>query len=75
MTVIQVGWVETPVPEEDQAALAARLLSDFDCIPVFLPTAIADGFYASFCKGTLWPLLHYSQVRSFNEDAWAVSYR
>lgn len=70
MTIIHVGWVDTPVPKEEQAALSARLLTDYDCIPVFLPPAVADGYYAGFCKGTLWPLLHYSQVRIFHEDVW-----
>lgn len=72
MTVVHVGWVDSPVPEEEQASLAARLLTDHDCIAVFLPPAMADGYYSGFCKGTLWPLLHYSQVRNFNEAWWEV---
>lgn len=72
MTVVHVGWVDSPVPEEEQASLAARLLTDHDCIAVFLPAAMADGYYSGFCKSTLWPLLHYSQVRNFNEGWWEV---
>lgn len=72
MSIIHVGWVDTHVPLEEQAALSARLFAEFDCLPVFLPQDIADGYYAGFCKGTLWPLLHYSQVKNFDEEVWEV---
>lgn len=62
--------------EEDE--IAAVLLRDFNCVPVFLPAVIRNKFYQGFCKGFLWPSFHTltnlsdddGRTQRFNNDSW-----
>ena len=72
---IDVKWVGCPnanvTIEPSQYEEYEDLLYDYDCIPVFLPGALAERFYRGFCKGVMWPLLHYVMPKG-NESFGAV---
>lgn len=54
-----IGWLGIEIAIDEQKEVSDRLLSEYNCIPVFLPEAIAKAFYAGFCNDIVWPLLHY----------------
>jgi trehalose-6-phosphate synthase len=54
-----IGWLGIEIALEEQQAVSEKLLAEFNCIPVFLPEAIATAFYAGFCNDIIWPVLHY----------------
>jgi len=58
--VMWVGILNTreQIPEEEQDGVQAALLTKFNCVPVFAPTALLAKFYTGFCKSVLWPLFH-----------------
>ena len=68
LDAIDVKWVGCP--NANVAIAPAQyeeyedMLYDYDCIPVFLPAPLYDRFYRGFCKGVLWPLLHYVMPKS-----------
>jgi trehalose 6-phosphate synthase/phosphatase len=53
-----VGWpwihVEDPMEQEE---LTQILLTDYKCIPVFIPTATLESHF-QFCRETLFPFFH-----------------
>lgn len=59
-----VTWVGVPntggppVPRDEQEEYE-ELLAQQDCVPVFLSPDIAEKHFNGFCKGVLWPMLHY----------------
>ncbi|OZJ03390.1 hypothetical protein BZG36_04003 [Bifiguratus adelaidae] len=70
--VLQIGWhgtihdavtkelvKEDDLTEEDKADLQKMLWEKQKTVPVFLEDEISHGHYEGFCKGLLWPLLHY----------------
>ena len=65
---IDVKWVGCPnsnvVIPPSQYEEYEDMLYDYDCIPVFLPGALSERFYKGFCKGVMWPLLHYVMPKS-----------
>eukprot|EP01063_Lacrimia_lanifica_P002819 TRINITY_DN11520_c0_g1_i1.p1 TRINITY_DN11520_c0_g1~~TRINITY_DN11520_c0_g1_i1.p1 ORF type:complete len:985 (+),score=333.59 TRINITY_DN11520_c0_g1_i1:87-2957(+) len=56
----QIGWIDSDVDPEDRAELSSILINDYRCVPIYLERDEVEGFYHGFCKGVLWPLLHYS---------------
>ncbi|MBW2038937.1 MAG: bifunctional alpha,alpha-trehalose-phosphate synthase (UDP-forming)/trehalose-phosphatase [Deltaproteobacteria bacterium] len=57
-----IGWPGIALNKKDgeeKKALEARLLSEFNCYPVFLSQNDVDNYYHGFCNRTLWPLYHY----------------
>eukprot|EP00659_Diplonema_papillatum_P009651 gene9651-14983_t len=56
----QIGWIDTYIEPEDRHELSSILINKHRCVPVYLEKGEVDGFYYGFCKGVLWPLLHYS---------------
>ena len=55
-----IGWIDTYVEQKDRNELSSILSTRHHCVPVFLEKDEIEGFYNGFCKGVLWPLLHYS---------------
>eukprot|EP01062_Namystynia_karyoxenos_P060490 TRINITY_DN520_c0_g1_i3.p1 TRINITY_DN520_c0_g1~~TRINITY_DN520_c0_g1_i3.p1 ORF type:complete len:1189 (+),score=333.31 TRINITY_DN520_c0_g1_i3:150-3569(+) len=55
-----VGWVGTHVAHEERLELRNVLISQHNCIPIFLEEHEVASYYGGFCKGVLWPMLHYS---------------
>lgn len=70
------GIDEDDVENKDE--VCDILLSEFNCIPVFIEKDILTKFYQGFCKGFLWPsfhmvtTLHGSDGRTmrFDNDSW-----
>lgn len=66
------------VPPEDRDDVAAKLLEEFNCIPVFIPEETLTKFYQGFCKGFLWPSFHTltnlygsdGRTVRFDNDCW-----
>ncbi|HYT00617.1 MAG TPA: bifunctional alpha,alpha-trehalose-phosphate synthase (UDP-forming)/trehalose-phosphatase [Thermoplasmata archaeon] len=64
------GWPGEVAPEET-GPIAARLESEFDCHPIFLPRQLARAYYGGFSNGTLWPLLHsFSTYVRYSASDW-----
>ncbi|KAJ7943616.1 Trehalose-6-phosphate synthase [Quillaja saponaria] len=57
--VIYVGSLKVEVDASEQEEVAEKLLTDFNCVPTFLPHELQKRFYLGFCKQQLWPLFHY----------------
>eukprot|EP01059_Diplonema_ambulator_P028050 TRINITY_DN46761_c0_g1_i1.p1 TRINITY_DN46761_c0_g1~~TRINITY_DN46761_c0_g1_i1.p1 ORF type:complete len:905 (+),score=218.27 TRINITY_DN46761_c0_g1_i1:39-2717(+) len=55
-----IGWIDTYIEPEDRHELSSVLINKYSCVPVYLEKEEVEGFYHGFCKGVLWPLLHYS---------------
>eukprot|EP00184_Porphyridium_aerugineum_P004640 CAMPEP_0184695282 /NCGR_PEP_ID=MMETSP0313-20130426/2971_1 /TAXON_ID=2792 /ORGANISM="Porphyridium aerugineum, Strain SAG 1380-2" /LENGTH=983 /DNA_ID=CAMNT_0027153713 /DNA_START=336 /DNA_END=3287 /DNA_ORIENTATION=- len=60
MKVIWVGIINSDdeVKPDEREKVSASLLSEFSCVPVFIPKQTLVEFYQGFCKGVLWPLFH-----------------
>ena len=60
----QVTWVGVPntggAPiTRDEQEQYEELLALEDCVPVFMTSELHEKFFNGFCKGVLWPMLHY----------------
>ena len=68
-----VGWLGRDVPLADQPTVRARLLAEHGCVPVFLPEALAQKYYAGFSNDLLWPLLHHNyDITGANPFPWSL---
>jgi len=61
---LDLKWVGVPntsgaVLSKDEQDDYEELMMEHDCVPVFLRPELADKFFNQFCKGVLWPMLHY----------------
>ncbi|KQK01090.1 probable alpha,alpha-trehalose-phosphate synthase [UDP-forming] 11 [Brachypodium distachyon] len=57
--VLHIGTLPAAAAEDFSDELAAYLLANFSCLPVYLPADLHRRFYHGFCKHYMWPLLHY----------------
>ena len=57
--VLWIGGLGSEVELFEQDAVAEDLHKNFSCVPVFLGAELKDKHYKGFCKGFLWPLMHY----------------
>lgn len=57
--VIYVGSLKVQIDPSEQDHVAQKLLTEYRCIPTFLPSDLQQQFYHGFCKQQLWPLFHY----------------
>ena len=57
--VLWIGGLGSEVELFEQDAVAEDLRDRFSCVPVFLGAELKDKHYKGFCKGFLWPLMHY----------------
>eukprot|EP00178_Gracilaria_changii_P016566 TRINITY_DN47789_c0_g1_i1.p1 TRINITY_DN47789_c0_g1~~TRINITY_DN47789_c0_g1_i1.p1 ORF type:complete len:1001 (-),score=112.83 TRINITY_DN47789_c0_g1_i1:3275-6277(-) len=70
--------VPEPVPESERDEVADTLLSQFNCVPIFLSPNVQRMFYQGFCKTVLWPLFHMMntvtgtdrKTNRFDDFAW-----
>ncbi|MGB9695459.1 MAG: bifunctional alpha,alpha-trehalose-phosphate synthase (UDP-forming)/trehalose-phosphatase [Caldisericaceae bacterium] len=53
-----VGWPGATIKDEQQTAVASKLLNEFSAIPVFLDEKEMEKFYLGFCNSSIWPLFH-----------------
>ena len=53
-------WIGWPgIFSSSREKISSKLLSQYNCYPVFLSKKNIDKYYYGFCNGTLWPLFHY----------------
>lgn len=65
-----IGWPGFEIETSEQENVIKEL-ERFACVPVFLPTNIAEPYYSGFSNGVLWPLFHYLPTEvEFREDQW-----
>tara|TARA_B100000315_G_scaffold122793_1_gene112730 strand:- start:18460 stop:20640 length:2181 start_codon:yes stop_codon:yes gene_type:complete len=70
---IWVGWpgIDSDKIEKNKEEIRKRLISEFNCHPVFLPKRDFDNYYSGFCNNTIWPLFHYfPQHTVYKENFW-----
>jgi len=68
-----IGWPGIHVESEPDKAQITKSLSEqtFNCIPVWLPSDVADKHYNGFSNSILWPLFHYHPGEiDFNDEYW-----
>lgn len=53
-----VGCLSQEIPKKEQESVR-RLLSQYNCVPVFLSDEIAQKFDMGFSMDVLWPIFHY----------------
>jgi len=60
MRLLWVGIInsEDEVRPDERDFISRLLLTEFNCVPVYIPKDTLVEFYQGFCKGTLWPLFH-----------------
>ncbi|KAJ4879694.1 hypothetical protein Rs2_36748 [Raphanus sativus] len=56
---VYIGSLNADISPGEQEAVSQKLLSEFNCVPAFLPKDIQEKYYRGFCKHHLWPLFHY----------------
>ena len=70
---IWIGWpgIDSDKIEKNKEEIRKRLISEFNCHPVFLPRRDFDNYYSGFCNNTIWPLFHYfPQHTAYKENFW-----
>lgn len=70
-----VGTVTTHPPlenEHDKEAVKA-VLSEMNCIPIFLDPAVRQAHYYGFCKQVLWPAFHNIDLLDLSTSGWLSS--
>jgi len=71
LSFMWIGWPGTWIPPKHQDSFSKKLLSEHNCVPVFLEDKLADDHYNGFSNGVLWPLFHYLVGESnFDESLW-----
>jgi trehalose 6-phosphate synthase/phosphatase len=70
-----IGWPGI-IPDNDSDEIRfikTKLISEFNCYPVFLTKKEVAQHYNGFCNNTLWPHFHYfSQYTLFNNNFWEI---
>lgn len=57
--LVYVGCLSEDIDASEQDEVAAKLLDEFNCLPVFVPPDLKQKYFDGFCKQQLWPLFHY----------------
>jgi trehalose 6-phosphate synthase/phosphatase len=75
LATYQAYWVGTvtthpPMQTEADKATVKALLSEMNCIPVFLDTADRQAHYYGFCKQVLWPAFHNIDLLDLSTSGW-----
>ena len=75
---IWVGWpgiTSDKTNKEEREDIEAKLMSNFNCYPIFLSQNDIEKYYHGFSNKTLWPLCHYfTQFALYDKNFWE-SYR
>ncbi len=69
---VWVGWPGIVVDKMgEKEETEKRLMSKFNCHPVFLSQNDVEGYYHGFCNRTIWPLFHYfTQYVTYDKRSW-----
>jgi trehalose 6-phosphate synthase/phosphatase len=73
-----IGWpgAELERIKEEKEQIHARLISEYNCYPVFLSSNDIEKYYHGFSNKTLWPICHYfTQYVSYEEGLWEAYLR
>ncbi|KAJ3342798.1 Trehalose-6-P synthase/phosphatase complex synthase subunit [Gonapodya sp. JEL0774] len=69
--MLWIGWPGADFSPAEQAIVRGALMVEYNCLPIFIPDAIADLHYNGFSNSILWPLFHYYPGEiHFNQDYW-----
>ncbi|OGF54018.1 MAG: hypothetical protein A2Z21_01055 [Candidatus Fraserbacteria bacterium RBG_16_55_9] len=67
---VWIGW-PGDVPRKRRKEVENRLISEFQCYPVFLPVNLAKPYYEGFANNTLWPLFHsFPAYAEYSTSEW-----
>jgi trehalose 6-phosphate synthase/phosphatase len=71
---IWIGWpgiTSDKINKKEKKYIEKKLISDFNCYPVFLSKSEVERYYNGFCNKTIWPLFHYfAQYAVHDERLW-----
>lgn len=70
-----IGWPGFEISEQEQNSISETLMSEYFCMPVFLPERLSDMYYNGFSNGILWPLLHYLPGDIDFDDTYWTAYQ
>lgn len=70
-----IGWPGEIQDEEAHGQVRARLLTEFNCHPVFLSPADVEKYYGGFSNRTIWPLFHYFPVYTVYDETYWEAYQ
>jgi trehalose 6-phosphate synthase/phosphatase len=75
LATYQAYWVGTvtthpPLENDEDRAAVKSLLSEMNCIPIFLDTADRQAHYYGFCKQVLWPAFHNIDLLDLSTSGW-----
>jgi trehalose 6-phosphate synthase/phosphatase len=72
-----IGWpgiTTEKLTNEDKDEITRRL-ADENCHPIFLSEKQIQNYYEGFANETIWPLFHYSPLRTVYEDRYWQAYQ
>ncbi len=70
---IWIGWpgIATEEIELEKEEIKAKLISEYNCYPIFLSHKELELYLDNFSNKTIWPLYHYfPQYTSYNPVSW-----
>ncbi len=59
---VWIGWpgiALDKITRKEKKNIETKLISEFNCYPIFLSQSNIEKYYHGFCNKTLWPLCHY----------------
>lgn len=75
---IWIGWsgiTLDKISTEEKKSIETKLMSEFNCYPIFLSQNNIEKHYHGFCNKTIWPLFHsFTQYAVYEKGLWE-SYR
>jgi trehalose 6-phosphate synthase/phosphatase len=74
---VWIGWPGVSLSEMkgEKTDVTERLMSEFNCYPVFLSPSDIDKYYHGFSNKTLWPLCHYFNQYVVHDQGFWQAYR
>ncbi|TET44394.1 bifunctional alpha,alpha-trehalose-phosphate synthase (UDP-forming)/trehalose-phosphatase [candidate division TA06 bacterium] len=70
---IWVGWPGIPAEKikEERKSIENKLISQYNCYPVFLNHSTIEKYYRGYSNRTIWPLFHYfTQHAIYDKSLW-----
>lgn len=65
-----IGWPGV-VAKERRKEVEERLMSEYQCLPVFLPTTLVQKYYEGYSNRSIWPMFHsFPAYAKFSSDEW-----
>lgn len=68
---VWIGWPGVIPESKAEEKKISELLSEQQCLPVFLSEALISSYYDGFSNAALWPLFHYfTEYAEFKNSYW-----